>query len=100
VTGGTAKIITVGFDTSPFPIIGFGAWLDKNMDEMRQIRGRRISMVFQNPVSFLNPFFTVGEQVAEVIRLHQGIRGKLEIDRRVAELFEKVGIPDASRRIS
>ncbi len=41
-------------------------------EEMRQVRGREISMIFQEPMTSLNPVFRIGEQIAEVIRLHQG----------------------------
>jgi oligopeptide/dipeptide ABC transporter ATP-binding protein len=67
--------------------------------KMRKIRGNRISMIFQEPMTSLNPVFPVGDQVAEVIRLHQRIsRG--ETRRRVIEMFQLVGIPAAEARLS
>ena len=45
-------------------------------EEMRRVRGKDISMVFQEPMTYLNPVFRIGEQVAEVIRLHQGLSGR------------------------
>ncbi|MFY9944314.1 MAG: ABC transporter ATP-binding protein [Desulfobacterales bacterium] len=65
---------------------------------MRRIRGNRISMIFQEPMTSLNPVFTVGEQVAEVIRLHQGL-GRSDAMARVAEMFQLVGIPAATSRL-
>ncbi len=66
--------------------------------EMRRIRGNRISMVFQEPMTSLNPVYTVGEQVGEVIRLHQRLPRKTTRD-RVIELFRQVGIPAAEQRV-
>ena len=65
---------------------------------MRQIRGNRVSMIFQEPMTSLNPVFTVGEQIAEAVRLHQ------RLDRRVAharavDMLNAVGIPAAARRV-
>ncbi|MHB9117279.1 MAG: ABC transporter ATP-binding protein [Burkholderiales bacterium] len=64
---------------------------------MRGVRGRRIAMVFQEPMLSLNPVFTVGEQIGEAVRLHTGLRGAAA-ERRVRELLDAVGIPDAERR--
>ncbi len=66
--------------------------------EMRKIRGNRISMIFQEPMTSLNPVFTVGDQVAEVIRLHKGL-SKREVRDRVREMFILVGIPAAETRL-
>ncbi len=67
--------------------------------KMRKIRGNRISMIFQEPMTSLNPVFSVGDQVAEVIRLHQKLsRG--ETRRRVIEMFQLVGISAAEKRLS
>ncbi|MDZ7580148.1 MAG: ABC transporter ATP-binding protein [Deltaproteobacteria bacterium] len=65
---------------------------------MRRIRGNRISMIFQEPMTSLNPVFTVGEQVGEVIRLHQRLSRK-DTRRRVAEIFQLVGIPAPLKRL-
>jgi peptide/nickel transport system ATP-binding protein len=67
--------------------------------QMRRIRGNRISMIFQEPMTSLNPVFTVGEQVGEVIRLHQHYSRK-ETLRRVVEIFQLVGIPAPQKRLS
>ena len=66
--------------------------------ELRQIRGEKISMIFQDPMSSLNPLIPVGKQVAEMIREHHPGRSKEEIRKEVLALFEKVRIPEPERR--
>ncbi|MDA0256541.1 MAG: ABC transporter ATP-binding protein [Chloroflexi bacterium] len=66
--------------------------------EMRHIRGNRIAMVFQEPMTSLNPVLTIGIQIVEVIRLHMGLEAA-EARARAVELLEMVGIPEAQRRI-
>ena len=66
---------------------------------MQGVRGRRIAMIFQEPMSSLNPVLTVGEQIGEVLLHHRGLRGK-EQRKRVLELLDEVGIPDRERRYS
>ncbi len=66
--------------------------------ELRNLRGSDISMIFQEPMTSLNPVFTVGFQVMEAIRLHQDV-GKEEARRRTIALFDEVGIPDPESRI-
>ncbi len=65
--------------------------------DMRAVRGNRIAMVFQEPMTALNPVFTVGHQIDEVFRLHQGLSAK-EARRRSITMLEKVNIPDPARR--
>ena len=63
-------------------------------EEMRHIRGDKISMIFQDPMTALNPVYTVGEQIHEAIALHSGARkSKEEIEKRVDEVLKLVGIP-------
>jgi peptide/nickel transport system ATP-binding protein len=66
--------------------------------EMRSLRGSEISMIFQEPGTSLNPVFTVGEQVIEVIRLHKKV-SRAEAIQRTIELFQEVGIPDPAGRL-
>jgi peptide/nickel transport system ATP-binding protein len=65
--------------------------------DMRRIRGDDIGMVFQEPMSSLNPVFTIGDQISEPIRIHRGADRKAAMNAAV-ELLESVGIPDAKRR--
>jgi len=65
--------------------------------EMRKVRGDRIAMVFQEPMSALNPVFPVGDQVAESLRVHRGMPKK-EARARAVGLLARTGIPDAGRR--
>jgi peptide/nickel transport system ATP-binding protein len=65
---------------------------------MRRIRGRRISMIFQEPMTSLNPVLTIGDQISEVLAQHFSLRGQ-SARKRVLELLDAVGIPDARRRI-
>lgn len=67
--------------------------------EMRTIRGKEISMVFQEPMTSLNPVFTIGNQIIEALALHQGL-GKKEAHNKAVELLALVGIADAERRVS
>jgi len=67
-------------------------------ETQRKMRGGRIAMVFQDPLTSLNPVYTVGNQIKESLRQHQGLRGKAATQ-EAAELLEDVGIPDARRRV-
>lgn len=66
-------------------------------DEMRRVRGKEIVMILQNPTSALNPALTVGSQIEEVLRLHEGL-GRPSAQQRVVELLGKVKIRNASKR--
>ena len=72
--------------------------LDFSESQMRKIRGNRISMIFQEPMTSLNPVFSVGDQVGEVIRLHQKLSRKATRE-RVMDMFQLVGIPAAEQRL-
>jgi oligopeptide/dipeptide ABC transporter ATP-binding protein len=65
---------------------------------MRAIRGNDISMIFQEPMTSLNPVFTVGNQIAEAVELHQGL-GTRDATARAVEMMRLVGIPSAERRV-
>jgi oligopeptide transport system ATP-binding protein len=99
----TARSILRLLPTPPARYAG-GAIFFKGVDllglsetEMRKLRGGKISMIFQDPMTFLNPVFTAGEQVAEAIRLHQG-KNRAEAREQTIELFRTVGIPNAEKR--
>jgi peptide/nickel transport system ATP-binding protein len=66
--------------------------------EMREIRGNRIAMVFQEPMTSLNPVLTIGDQIAEAVTIHQKV-GRAEAMARAAEMLRLVRIPDAERRL-
>src|SRR5581483_8266086 len=66
--------------------------------EMEAVRGRRISMILQDPLASLNPVFTVKSQLAETMRTHQIVRGGGSMDQRVIELLRMVNIPAPERR--
>ncbi|MEM4488891.1 MAG: ABC transporter ATP-binding protein [Desulfurococcaceae archaeon] len=73
----------------------------KDEKEMRKIRGGKISMIFQDPSSSLNPCLTIGEQIAEVIKEHcKDVQSNAEIKEKVIDLLNKVGIMDAKHRFS
>jgi oligopeptide/dipeptide ABC transporter ATP-binding protein len=73
--------------------------LPLSVPEMRQIRGRGISMIFQEPMTSLNPVVQCGSQVVEAIRLHEHVT-KAQARERTVKLFEQVGIPDAAARVN
>ncbi len=68
-------------------------------NEMRKIRGNQISMIFQEPMTSLNPVYTIGDQIGEVLRQHKGLSGRAVRERSV-EMLRRVGIPAAERRLS
>jgi peptide/nickel transport system ATP-binding protein len=66
---------------------------------LRDVRGNEISMVFQEPMTSLNPVYTVGEQIAETVRRHDGVTRKVALERAV-EMLTAVGIPAPERRVN
>jgi oligopeptide/dipeptide ABC transporter ATP-binding protein len=72
--------------------------LKKKEEEMREVRGNKISMVFQDPMTSLNPVFTIGDQIMEAIILHQKL-DKVSARKKAIEMLEIVRIPEASKRI-
>jgi oligopeptide transport system ATP-binding protein len=66
--------------------------------QMRRIRGNEIAMIFQEPMTSLNPVFTIGNQIVEAISLHQGIQGTQAWDKAI-DMLRKVGIADPERRV-
>ncbi|GAB4520771.1 MAG: ABC transporter ATP-binding protein [Anaerolineae bacterium] len=72
--------------------------LKMSEDELRHVRGNRIAMIFQDPMTSLNPVLTIGQQVGEALQLHLGM-SKQQARERSIELLEMVGIPDAAKRI-
>jgi peptide/nickel transport system ATP-binding protein len=66
--------------------------------EMRSIRGNEISMIFQEPMTSLNPVLTIGRQIGETLRLHQGLSAR-EAEARAVEMLKLVGIPEPGRRV-
>jgi oligopeptide/dipeptide ABC transporter ATP-binding protein len=91
-------------DMPPGEIVGGEIWFDKRdllrlePDEMRQVRGADIAMIFQEPMTSLNPVFTIGDQISEAIVLHQHV-GRKEAMSRAIESLRSVGIPAPERRV-
>ncbi len=105
---GAGKSVTgaaiVGLIDPPGRIAGGEIWLAGDRidqlaeDELRQVRGRRIGMIFQDPLTSLNPLFTIGDQLVETIRAHLPLSAQAARERALALLVE-VGIPAAEERI-
>jgi peptide/nickel transport system ATP-binding protein len=79
------------------------SWLGRdlvplNANEMRRIRSKEIAIIFQEPMTSLNPVYTVGEQIAEVLRLHEGLNRRDALDRTI-EMLRLVHIPTPERRV-
>jgi len=73
--------------------------LTKSKKEMREIRGGRISMIFQDPMSSLNPVFTIGDQITAVLRVHQNL-DKYQARQRAIKVFHTVRLPDAEQMLT
>src|SRR5690606_31061645 len=86
---------SITFNTAAGEAVDLLALSEKAMSD---VRGRDIAMIFQDPMSSLNPVFTVGDQVAEPIRVHKGV-SRREAHRQAVELLAQVGISDPEQRI-
>ena len=105
---GAGKSLTgaaiIGLLEAPGRIAGGEVWLKGERidnlppEKMRRVRGRRIGMVFQDPLTSLNPLYTVAEQLIETIRTHLDLSEK-DARKRAVGLLDRVGIPAAARRI-
>ena len=100
----TAKTVLKLIDMPPGRIAaGEVLWQGRDLvplgpKEMRSIRAKEIAIIFQEPMTSLNPVFTIGEQIAESLRLHEGLGKKDALDRAV-EMLRRVHIPTPERRI-
>ena len=72
--------------------------LSLSIEKLRKIRGKDISMIFQEPMTSLNPVFTIGRQISEAIQLHEGLGGNASLERAV-EMLHLVGIPSPKKRV-
>ncbi len=88
ITGGSITLYQGGRSTN---------LVEVSEKQMRKIRGGAISMIFQEPMTSLNPVFTVGDQIAEAVQLHQKV-SKAEARRRAVEMLRKVQVPEPQRR--
>ena len=73
--------------------------LSLSAEKMRQVRGQQISMIFQDPMTSLNPVLTIGQQIGDALRLHKGL-DKKGARQQTVHLLETVGIPDAEQRLN
>ncbi|HLL17816.1 MAG TPA: ABC transporter ATP-binding protein, partial [Rubrivivax sp.] len=100
----TAKTVMKLIDMPPGKIVaGQVLWQGRDLvpasvDTMRRIRAKEIAIIFQEPMTSLNPVYTVGEQIAESVRLHENLSRKDAMDRAV-EMLRLVRIPTAERRV-
>ena len=101
----TAKTVMKLIDMPPGKIVaGQVLWQGRDLvplgsKEMQSIRAKEIAIIFQEPMTSLNPVFTVGEQIAESLQLHEGLSKKAALDRAV-EMLRLVRIPTAERRVN
>jgi oligopeptide/dipeptide ABC transporter ATP-binding protein len=79
--------------------LGEAELLDASEARLREVRGERLAMIFQDPMTSFNPVYRIGAQIVEAIRAHRGDVSKADARARTVELLESVGIPDAVRRV-
>jgi peptide/nickel transport system ATP-binding protein len=100
----TAKTVMKLIDMPPGKIVGGQVlWKGRDLvplgsDDMRKIRAKEIAIVFQEPMTSLNPVYTVGEQIAESVRLHEGV-SRREAMNRAVEMLKLVNIPTPEKRV-
>jgi len=100
----TAKTVMKLIDMPPGKIVaGRVMWQGRDLvplspEEMQKIRAKEIAIIFQEPMTSLNPVYTVGEQIAESVRLHEGLSKKAAMDRAV-EMLKLVNIPTPEKRV-
>ena len=107
---GSGKSVTaqtvIGLTRSPNAAIegsvrlGGAELLSASEEELRKFRGDRIAMIFQDPMTSLNPVYRVGDQIVEAIRAHRADVSKATARERAVQLLDSVGIPEAGRRVS
>ncbi len=101
----TSESVTKIIDIPPGEIVDGSVTFDGREltglsdEELQEIRGDRISHVFQNPQNGLNPVYRVGRQIGEVLRIHEDGISDAEVRRRVVDLLDRTGIPEASSRV-
>jgi len=101
----TAKTVMKLIDMPPGKIVaGQVLWQGRDLvplgaDEMRKIRAKEIAIIFQEPMTSLNPVYTIGDQIAESVRLHEGL-SKREALNRAVEMLKLVNIPTPDKRIA
>ena len=101
-----SALAVMGLLSSDSAIIGAGSHiefdgrslLELSVEQRRQLCGKEISMIFQEPMTSLNPVFTVGYQIGEVLQLHMGMNAQ-QARARAIELLDEVGLPDPSTRV-
>jgi peptide/nickel transport system ATP-binding protein len=105
---GSGKSVTslgiLGLHKGTRALLGGEVWLDgtdliaASKEEVRRLRGDKMAMIFQDPLSALHPYFTVGAQIAEAYRIHNDVSKKAARTRAI-EMLERVGIPTPERRV-
>ena len=88
-----------GYIESGRTVLGETELMQLSEPEMQKVRGNRIGMIFQDPLTALNPVLTVGSQLMETIQLHLGLNGN-ELRQRAIDLLDSVGIDDAANRVN